>query len=67
TPTFSICPTHGYLEGEHFMCPKCAIEQPCEVYTRVVGYLRPVSQFNLGKQQEFKERKEFKIKASSLI
>jgi ribonucleoside-triphosphate reductase len=67
TPTFSICPTHGYLEGEHFKCPKCTIEQPCEVYTRVVGYLRPVSQFNLGKQQEFKDRKEFKVKASSLI
>ncbi|HOX30002.1 MAG TPA: ribonucleoside triphosphate reductase [Candidatus Paceibacterota bacterium] len=67
TPTFSICPTHGYIEGEHFKCPKCTIEQPCEVYTRVVGYLRPVSQFNLGKQQEFKERKEFKVKESSLI
>jgi len=63
TPTFSICPHHGYLSGEHFYCPKCIIKQPCEVYTRVVGYLRPVTQFNLGKQQEFKERKEFKIKA----
>jgi len=61
TPTFSICPSHGYLEGEHFNCPKCTIEQPCEVYTRIVGYLRPVNQFNPGKQQEFKERKEFKI------
>ncbi|HOM33384.1 MAG TPA: ribonucleoside triphosphate reductase [Candidatus Paceibacterota bacterium] len=62
TPTFSICPTHGYIEGEHFVCPKCTIKQPCEVYSRIVGYLRPVSQWNLGKQQEFKERKEFKIK-----
>jgi ribonucleoside-triphosphate reductase len=62
TPTFSICPTHGYLSGEHFLCPKCVIKQPCEVYTRVVGYLRPVTQFNAGKQQEFKERKTFKIK-----
>ncbi len=62
TPTFSICPTHGYLSGEHFLCPKCVIKQPCEVYTRVVGYLRPVTQFNVGKQQEFKERKTFKIK-----
>jgi ribonucleoside-triphosphate reductase len=62
TPTFSICPTHGYLEGEHFECPKCTIKQPCEVYSRVVGYLRPIQQWNLGKQQEFKERKEFKIK-----
>ena len=61
TPTFSICPVHGYLSGEHFYCPKCVIKQPCEVYTRIVGYLRPVSQFNEGKQQEFKERKEFKL------
>ena len=66
TPTFSICPTHGYLEGEHFHCPKCTIEQPCEVYTRVVGYLRPVGQFNLGKQQEYRDRKEFKIKKEAL-
>ena len=61
TPTFSICPVHGYLEGEHFECPKCTIKQPCEVYSRIVGYLRPIQQWNLGKQQEFKERKEFKI------
>jgi ribonucleoside-triphosphate reductase len=67
TPTFSICPTHGYLEGEHFQCPKCTIEQPCEVYTRVVGYLRPVSQFNLGKQQEYRDRKEFKLKKETLV
>jgi len=66
TPTFSICPTHGYLEGEHFECPKCTIKQPCEVYSRVVGYLRPIQQWNLGKQQEFKERKEFKIKQTEL-
>jgi ribonucleoside-triphosphate reductase (formate) len=62
TPTFSICPSHGYLSGENFTCPKCTIEQPCEVYSRIVGYLRPVQQFNSGKQQEFKERKEYKIK-----
>ncbi|MFH1657201.1 MAG: ribonucleoside triphosphate reductase [bacterium] len=62
TPTFSICPTHGYLNGEHKFCPQCTIEQPCEVYSRVVGYLRPVQQWNEGKQQEFKDRKEFKIK-----
>jgi len=62
TPTFSICPTHGYLSGEHFTCPKCLINQPCEVYSRIVGYLRPVQQWNKGKQQEFKDRKEFKIK-----
>jgi len=66
TPTFSICPVHGYIEGEHFYCPKCTVKQPCEVYSRVVGYLRPVSQWNFGKQQEFKERKEFKIKVKEL-
>jgi len=62
TPTFSICPHHGYLSGEHFYCPKCTIKQPCEVYSRIVGYYRPVSQYNLGKQREFKERKEFEVK-----
>jgi len=61
TPTFSICPHHGYLSGEHFECPKCIIKQPCEVYSRVVGYLRPVQQWHRGKKQEFKERKEFKL------
>ena len=61
TPTFSICPTHGYIAGEHFTCPKCTIEQPCEVYSRVVGYLRPVKQWNEGKQAEFNQRKEFKL------
>jgi len=61
TPTFSICPSHGYLSGEHFECPKCTIKQPCEVYSRVVGYLRPVQQWHIGKRQEFKERKEFKV------
>ncbi len=62
TPTFSICPHHGYISGEHFTCPKCTVEQPCEVYSRVVGYLRPVRQWNKGKQEEFKDRKEFKTK-----
>lgn len=61
TPTFSICPIHGYLPGEHYFCPKCIIKQPCEVYTRIVGYIRPVSQFNAGKQQEVRERKVFKV------
>jgi len=62
TPTFSICPVHGYLTGEHFHCPKCAIKQPCEVYSRIVGYIRPVGQWHIGKKQEFKERKEFLMK-----
>jgi len=61
TPTFSVCPHHGYLSGEHFVCPKCIIEQPCEVYSRIVGYIRPVSQWHIGKKQEFKDRKEFSM------
>jgi len=63
TPTFSICPAHGYLSGEHFECPQCTVKQPCEVYSRVVGYIRPVTQFHKGKQQEYRERKEYKIPA----
>jgi len=61
TPTFSICPSHGYLSGEHWNCPKCTFEQPCEVYSRIVGYIRPVQQWHKGKVQEFKERKTFKL------
>jgi len=60
TPTFSICPTHGYLTGEHEKCPKCGAI--CEVYSRAVGYLRPVSQWNNGKQEEFKMRKTFEAR-----
>ena len=59
TPTFSVCPTHGYLSGKHEYCPKCVVEQKCEVYSRIVGYLRPVNQWNEGKQEEFKERVTF--------
>ncbi|OGZ20683.1 MAG: ribonucleoside triphosphate reductase [Candidatus Nealsonbacteria bacterium RIFCSPHIGHO2_01_FULL_43_31] len=61
TPTFSICPTHGYLSGQHFECPKCVVKQPCEVYSRIVGYLRLVQQWNKGKQEEFKDRKVLNI------
>jgi anaerobic ribonucleoside-triphosphate reductase len=57
TPTFSICPTHGYTTGEHKTCPVCGAN--CEVYSRVVGYLRPVDQWNDGKQAEFAMRKTF--------
>jgi anaerobic ribonucleoside-triphosphate reductase len=59
TPTFSVCPVHGYLDGEHEMCPKCGEE--CEVYSRVVGYLRPLKQWNKGKQEEFKMRRMFAV------
>jgi anaerobic ribonucleoside-triphosphate reductase len=57
TPTFSICPTHGYISGEHKQCPRCGAS--CEVYSRVVGYLRPVDQWNDGKQAEFAIRRTF--------
>jgi len=84
TPTFSICPKHGYIAGEHQYCPTCdAIEtrkavaiaqaegqelapesvvladenrQVCEIWTRVMGYFRPVSQFNAGKKSEYSDR-----------
>jgi anaerobic ribonucleoside-triphosphate reductase len=57
TPTFSICPRHGYIDGEHAECPTCGAK--CEVYSRVVGYLRPVDQWNDGKQAEFAIRRTF--------
>jgi ribonucleoside-triphosphate reductase len=57
SPTFSICPEHGYLNGENETCPYC--QKPCEIYSRIVGYLRPVSQWNDGKKAEFKLRKTF--------
>jgi ribonucleoside-triphosphate reductase len=60
TPTFSICPVHGYLSGRQENCPMCGA--PAEVYSRVVGYLRPVNQWNEGKAAEFKERKTFKLR-----
>jgi len=59
TPTFSVCPNHGYVKGEHFNCPSCNAKS--EVFSRVVGYIRPVQDWNEGKQEEFKERLEFKI------
>jgi len=59
TPTFSVCPNHGYLPGKLARCPKCNTE--CEIYSRIVGYLRPVSQWNRGKKEEFRLRKTFKV------
>lgn len=66
TPTFSICPSHGYLAGEHATCPDCeagGVEQTCEVWTRVMGYHRPVTSFNIGKRGEFAERVSFEESA----
>lgn len=62
SPTFSICPSHGYISGKNYNCPICAAEgkeTACEVYSRVVGYLRPIDQWNAGKQAEFQSRKMF--------
>ncbi len=57
SPSFSICRNHGYLLGEQVHCPKC--NEPCEVYSRVVGFLRPVEQWNKGKQAEFAMREHY--------
>lgn len=59
TPTFSICKTHGYFSGEKYTCPNCG--DTCEVYSRIVGYIRPVQQWNKGKLQEYKQRKVYKV------
>jgi ribonucleoside-triphosphate reductase len=60
TPTFSICPEHGYISGEIEKCPKCG--NACETYSRVVGYISPVKQWNKAKSVEWEQRKFFKGK-----
>ena len=57
SPSFSICKNHGYIVGEHPECPNCG--ESTEVYSRVVGFLRPVSQWNKGKQAEFDMREHY--------
>ncbi|MCL2540161.1 MAG: ribonucleoside triphosphate reductase [Firmicutes bacterium] len=64
TPTFSVCQEHGYIRGEHFTCPQCGAEN--EVWSRVVGYFRPVGNFNKSKQIEYMERKKFVIRPEQL-
>lgn len=61
TPTFSVCNNHGYIAGEHPICPVCG--QPAEVWSRVVGYLRPVNNFNTGKREEYAQRKKYVLRA----
>jgi ribonucleoside-triphosphate reductase len=61
TPTFSICPTHGYLSGEVPTCPAC--QGTTEVWSRIVGYYRPVDQWNKGKKSEYAERTEYAVPA----
>ena len=59
-----MCREHGYLAGEHFTCNQCG--QPAEVYSRITGYYRPVQNWNAGKTQEFKERREYVPAVSGL-
>ena len=63
SPTYSICKNHGYLAGEHFTCPECGGH--AEVYSRITGYYRPVQNWNVGKSQEYKERKEYDLDKST--
>ena len=64
SPTYSVCHTHGYLTGEQFVCPHCG--KSAEVYSRITGYYRPVQNWNDGKAQEFRERKEYNVARSKL-
>ena len=64
SPTYSVCKNHGYLAGEQFTCPECG--ETAEVYSRITGYYRPVQNWNAGKTQEYKERKEYDIGHSVL-
>ncbi|HPS93955.1 MAG TPA: ribonucleoside triphosphate reductase [Deltaproteobacteria bacterium] len=59
SPTFSVCPGHGYITGNQPQCPDCG--SATEVYSRVVGYLRPIAQWNDGKKEEFMQRKSFRV------
>ena len=62
SPTYSICQDHGYIDGEQYTCPHCG--RKTEVYSRITGYYRPVQNWNDGKIQEFKDRKEYDIEHS---
>ncbi|MCB9498712.1 MAG: ribonucleoside triphosphate reductase [Bacillales bacterium] len=64
SPTYSVCPDHGYLSGEQSVCPTCGRET--EIYSRITGYYRPVKNWNAGKSEEFKERRTYDIYQSTL-
>ena len=64
SPTYSVCKDHGYIAGEQYTCPYCG--NKTEVYSRITGYYRPVQNWNDGKTQEFKERKEYDMAVSAL-
>ena len=59
SPTYSVCPDHGYISGEHKICPTCGHD--AEVYSRITGYYRPVRNWNDGKAQEFLDRTEYEV------
>jgi ribonucleoside-triphosphate reductase len=65
SPTYSICQTHGYINGEVPDCPECGVKT--EVYSRITGYYRPVQNWNDGKAQEFKDRKQYDVNPSELV
>lgn len=64
SPTYSICKDHGYINGEQYECPIC--HSKTEVYSRITGYYRPVQNWNDGKTQEFKQRRNYIVSASNL-
>ncbi len=64
SPTYSICKEHGYITGEHYICPECGVKT--EVYSRITGYYRPVQNWNEGKSQEYKERNLYKMDETAL-
>ena len=64
SPTYSICPEHGYLAGEQKVCPKCG--KTTEVWSRITGYYRPIQNWNDGKAQEYENRKEYDAAKSVL-
>jgi ribonucleoside-triphosphate reductase len=64
TPTFSICPSHGYINGEEYQCGTCG--EQTEVWSRVMGYFRPVDQWNKGKKSEYRERKEYVVNGEAV-
>ena len=64
SPTYSVCKEHGYIAGEHFICPTCG--KSAEVYSRITGYYRPVQNWNDGKSQEYKNRKLYNVSHSQM-
>ncbi len=64
SPIYSVCKEHGYLSGEQYKCPIC--QGKTEVYSRITGYYRPVQNWNDGKAQEYKQRKNYQVDAANL-